>query len=494
MNVSISRQDPASARVDVLVVALPAGEAIPRALRSLDSALGGQIQAYLDSEAFRPSAGQSAELPGTGIEARSVVLLGLGDEKKLTTEAVRAAFGGVIKRITKRKASSVGLAIPRLRKLPPAALGQALAEAAVLAGYRFDKYRTMGDEIVPIERVQIHALDNSSAAGMRAGARTGTVIGEATCLARDLANEPGSVHTPAWLAQQARALGRDVGLKVRVMAVRELERAGMGGILSVGKGAAYPPRLISLEYGERKARRSTIALVGKGVTFDSGGISIKPAGNMDAMKGDMSGGAAVIGAMRAIAQLKLPLHVIGIVGAAMNMPDGEAYVPGDIVKTAAGKTIEVLNTDAEGRIVLADALHHATTFKPDAIIDLATLTGAKVVAVGSACCAVMGNDEPLIKRIRDAGDRCHERAWPLPLWDEHKKAIRSAIADLKNTGGRNAGSSTAGALLSEFVGEVRWAHLDIAGNERTESGSPYCVKGATGFGVRLLLELLRSWK
>jgi leucyl aminopeptidase len=386
------------------------------------------------------------------------------------------------------------VALPALRRLPAADLGQACAEGAILGGYRFDKYRTLGKPTPGVSSVQLTPLDARQEGALRRGARAGQVIAESACFARDLANEPGSVHTPAWLAAQCRSMAREVGLKAQVMTERELERRGMGAILAVGRGAAAPPRMITLEWGEASARRPTIALVGKGVTFDSGGISIKPAADMDHMKGDMSGGAAVIGALRAAALLKLPLHVVGIIGAAMNMPDGEAYVPGDIVHTAQGKTIEVLNTDAEGRIVLADALHHSTSFEPDAIVDLATLTGAKVIALGGVCCAVMGSDEKLIRQIRDAGDRAHERAWPLPLWEEHQAAIKGAVGDLKNTGGRAAGSSTAGALLSHFVGDTPWAHLDIAGNERTENGSAYCVKGATGFGVRLLLELLRNWR
>jgi leucyl aminopeptidase len=257
--------------------------------------------------------------------------------------------------------------------------------------------------------------------------------------------------------------------------------------------------MIVLEHGARKRsgkrarKQPTIARVGKGITFDNGGISIKPAQNMHEMKGDMSGGAAVIGALRAAALLDLPLHLIGIVCAAENKPDGDAYMPGDIVRTSAGITLEILNTDAEGRVVLSDGLHYATRYEPDAIVDLATLTGAKIVALGQICCAVMGNDEALIERVRAAGDRAHERAWPLPLWDEYKELIRGDVGDLKNTGGRDAGSITAAALLSYFVGKAPWAHLDIAGNEQTTRDLPYCPRGATGFGVRLLVELLRRW-
>ena len=215
---------------------------------------------------------------------------------------------------------------------------------------------------------------------------------------------------------------------------------------------------------------------------------------MDEMKHDMSGGAAVLGAMRAIAILKLPLRVVGIVAAAQNMPDGEAYLPGDIITSASGKTIEVLNTDAEGRVVLADALHYAARYEPSAVIDLATLTGACVVALGSACCGLMGNDDKLIAKVRAAGERSHERAWPLPLWEEHRKQVKGVVGDVKNTAGREAGSITAGAFLSHFVEDLPWVHLDIAGTAWTNKDEPYCVRGATGFGVRLLVELLQTWK
>ncbi|MBW2280570.1 MAG: leucyl aminopeptidase [Deltaproteobacteria bacterium] len=498
MDVRVTRRDPLHTPADVLVIALTQAERVPRRARALDAALGGRIQEHLDAGTFEGKKGERVYLPGPDPDGssgpRRVMLLGLGKEKGMDAERVRSAVGGALRAATERRSTSVGLALGALRRVAPAALAQAAAEGAVLGGYRFDKYRTNDDPIPGVAKLQIHWLEAKNEPGVRNGARTGVIVGESACLARDLSNEPGSVHTPAWLARQSRDMARQTGLRVRVLTERELEKRGMGAILAVGRGAAHPPRMIALEWGEKKTRRPTIALVGKGVTFDSGGISIKPAASMDAMKGDMSGGAAVIGAMRAVALLKLPLHVVGIVGAAMNMPDGEAYVPGDIVHTAQGKTIEVLNTDAEGRIVLADALHWATSWEPDAIVDLATLTGAKVIALGSACCGVMGNDEKLIRRIRDAGDRAHERAWQLPLWDEHQEAIKGVVGDLKNTGGRQAGSSTAAALLSHFVGDAAWAHLDIAGNERTETGTPYCVKGATGFGVRLLVELLRSWR
>jgi leucyl aminopeptidase len=269
-----------------------------------------------------------------------------------------------------------------------------------------------------------------------------------------------------------------------------MEKIGMGAILGVARGSLEPPRFIILEYGRARKGRRPIVLVGKSITFDSGGISLKPSEKMEQMKDDMSGGAAVLGALRAIAQLKLPLHVVGLLPATENMPSGTAIKPGDILKSLSGKTIEVINTDAEGRLCLADALTYAARYKPEAIIDLATLTGACVVALGNYAIGVMSRSPELMERIKRAGERSGERVWELPLWEEYNEQIKSDIADLKNVGGRGAGSITAGLFLHKFVGDYPWVHLDIAGTAWIETDRPYCPKGATGVGVRLLVEYL----
>lgn len=495
MEIRVSRTDPAVARVDTLALLLPQGERVPRFARGLDVALGGGIGAALQRGDFGGKPAELLPLPGDGLAATRVLLVGLGPDREVDAEALRRATAAAVRAGRARKSRRVGIVPPPRRRPEPAAVGQALAEGALLGAYRFDKYRTLQEPPTPVTTCELLAPDAGAASALRSGVRVGAIVAESANFARDLANEPGSVATPEWLAQAARKLGAELGLRVRVLEERELERRHMGGILAVGRGSSNPPRLIVLEHkppaGRRKRR--TVALVGKGITFDSGGISIKPAANMDAMKMDMAGGAAVIGALRAVALLDLPLHVVGIVPAAQNSPGGGAYLPGDVIRTASGKTIEVLNTDAEGRIVLADALHHALGFEPAAIVDLATLTGACVVALGSECAGMMGNDERLQARIKSAGERAHERVWPLPLWDEHRKLVESHIADIKNTAGREAGTITAAAFLSHFVGNVPWAHLDIAGNESTGTEGPYCTQGATGFGVRLLAELLRTW-
>jgi leucyl aminopeptidase len=510
MQIEVSRSGPITADADALVVPLAETRSVPRSLQGLDSSLGGALGAWIESGQFEGKSGQLASLPaGRGARARRAILVGLG--KHVDAEALRSAAARAVRELRRAKLARAALCVPALRRPGPEEVAQALAEGALLGHYRFDKYKTADDLPPEVQRLELLLGDSRHLAAFRRGMRAGVVIAESTNLARDLSNEPGGVATPEYLAAQARALARQVGLRVAVFGERELRQHKMGGILAVGRGSANPPRLIVLEHGRparssgrparssgRPARgarrRPTLALVGKGITFDTGGISIKAAEAMDEMKHDMSGGAAVIAALRAAALLRLPLHVVGIVPAAQNMPDGRAYLPGDIVTSANGKTIEVLNTDAEGRVVLSDALHHATSFEPDAIIDLATLTGACIVALGHVCAAVLGNDEALIRNVIAAGERTRERAWQLPLWDEYKKQIKGSFGDVKNTGGRPAGTITAAAFLSHFVGNVPWAHLDIAGTAWRKGDGDDGPKGATGFGVRLLLELLRGWK
>ncbi len=509
MRLRASSGDPVGQELDALIIPLIRSDGLPPALRNLDAGLGGAITRSLKWGDFVGKRNELAVLLGGDHAAKRIILIGLGDPKQVAEQTLRAAAATAVREAARRKSQHAGLVVPTLRRIPAQNAGQALAEGALLGSYRFDKYRTTEDNPVALASLDLFTRDASHARALRQGIGIGTITAESENLARDLSNEPGSVHTPNWLGQRARELGREFGLGVRVLGPRELEAHKMGGLLAVGRGSANPPRLIVLEHGAppkaparrgRKAtgrsprRRPTIALVGKGITFDTGGVSLKPSASMQDMKHDMSGGAAVLGCMRAIALLKLPLHVVGIIPAAENKQGADAYLPGDVIETASGKTIEVINTDAEGRVVLSDAIHYATRYEPDAIVDLATLTGACVVALGSAAAGVMGNDDALIERVRAAGERAQERVWPLPLWDEHRDQIKSHIADIKNTGGREAGTLTAAAFLSHFVGEIPWAHLDIAGTAWTARDRALCVKGATGFGVRLLVELLRNWR
>ena len=312
--------------------------------------------------------------------------------------------------------------------------------------------------------------------------------------ARDLANRSGSYHPPKYLADQARQMAREVGLKCTIWGPRELARAKMGAILGVARGSRNEPRLIVLEYRAPSKNAQTVCVVGKGITFDSGGISLKPPGKMDEMKFDMSGGAATLGLARAVALLKPDVNVVAIVPAAENLPGGNAYKPGDVLTSASGITIEILNTDAEGRVVLADGLHHATTFKPDAIIDMATLTGACVVALGAHATGLMTNNAALADRVKASGEASYERVWELPMFEEYFGAVKSEIADVKNVGNAGEAGTIAGAtFLQRFVGDIPWVHLDIAGTAWTMKKTPYAPRGATGVGVRLLAHLLMNW-
>jgi len=497
---------PPRAEADVLMVPLfeldPERWRLRAGAAQIDAALEGALTAALRSGDFRGKEGESLTLyPDGAIAARRVVLLGAGPEAKLDPDALRRLAGRAVGTAGSRRAATLALLAPTSRRLRAPASARALAEGAVLAAYRFDAYREQPEDAPPPLREVTLLYDRApEARSARSAVAAGVAVAESQNLARDLSNEPGNALPPAALARAAQRVARQVGLHCRVLGPADLTRRKMGGILAVGGGSAHPPRLIVLEHNRpargRRSRRPTVALVGKGVTFDSGGISIKPAGGMGDMKHDMSGAAAVVGALRACAVLDLPLHVVGVIGAAENMPGPEAYRPGDVVRTASGKTIEIVNTDAEGRVVLADALHFARTeFEPAAMVDLATLTGACVIALGPWCSGLFAGDEALAERIRRAGEAAAEPVWALPVWEEHRKHMKSRVADIKNAAGREASSSTAAAFLSHFAGDTPWAHLDIAGTAWTDKTGPYQpAAGATGVGVRLLVELLESWR
>jgi leucyl aminopeptidase len=503
MLITADSRRPQESRSDLLVVPIAALDdgagQLPARLASLDSALDGGIAAAVESGDFRGKKDQKLLLyPNGRLPAKRVLVLGLGPEPAIDTEAIRRVGGTAVREACALKAAKLTISAPRARRVKAGATAQALAEGAILGGYRFDAYKEKPEDPPgEVSAVQLCFERAGDVRAARQGAKRGAILAESQNLARDLSNAPGNALPPAALAREARKVAKEVGLKVKVFGVPELEKRKMGAILAVGAGSVNPPRLIVLEHRPARARKDAqpLCFVGKGVTFDSGGISIKPSAAMDEMKHDMSGAATVVGTLRACALLNVPHPVVGIIGAAENMPSATAYRPGDIVTSASGKTIEILNTDAEGRVVLADALHYACTeYEPSAIVDLATLTGACVVALGRWASGLFSNNERLSDRLRKAGDAVGEIAWPLPLLDGHHKAVKSPVADVKNTGGREAGSSTAAAFLAAFVGDTPWAHLDIAGTAWTTHVGPTQPRGATGIGVRLLLELLENWK
>lgn len=433
---------------------------------------------------------QTLLYPRGTLPARRLLLLGMGKRSAMTADTVRQAAALAAQRAQELKVTTYHLGYNGNLPLAPAVFGQAFAEGSVLGSYRYLRYKSDREDAPSLTAILQAGTDAEVAA---AGVQRGQIIARATAFARDLANGPGNEVTPAFLGQTALEMGERLGLKVMVLDKPQLIEQGFGGILAVGQGSANEPRFIVMEHGAA-GNGPTICLVGKGITFDTGGISIKPAEKMDEMKMDMSGAAAVFGAMQAVAELQVPLHVVGIVCAAENMPSGAAYRPGDIIRTLSGKTVEVLNTDAEGRIVLADGLYYAQRYQPAAIVDLATLTGAIMVALGPHAVGLMGNNQELANRLIAAGETTAERVWQLPLWDEYRDAMKSEIADLKNTGGRYGGAITAAGFLAAFVGDYPWAHLDIAGTAWVEKPArAYQSRGATGIGVRLLVEWLQGY-
>ncbi len=461
-----------------------------------DSPLPSEVAALFDANDFRGQSKQTLLLyPRGAIAPNRLLLIGLGKRAAFTTETIRQASALAVQKARELQVPAITLGINGDVSLPADAAAQAFAEGIELGAYRYWHYRTglSKEQTFRVEHATVYSQTNEKLA--RSGVESGQKIARGVMFARDLVNSPGYAMTPAKLGEEASALGKRLGLKVTVLDKTQLTKQGFGGILAVGKGSANDPRFIVMEYGAAKKSVPTICLVGKGLTFDSGGLSLKPADAMETMKSDMGGAAAVFGAMQTVAELKLPLHVVGLVSSAENMPSSTAYRPGDIITTLSGKTVEVLNTDAEGRIILSDALFYAHRFKPNAIVELSTLTGAIIIALGPHATGMMGTNQALADKLSRAGDASGERVWQLPLWDEYHQMIKSEIADLKNIGGRPGGSITAGAFLAAFVGDYPFVHLDIAGTAWADKpAKPYDSPGGTGVGVRLLTEFLCNYQ
>ncbi len=461
------------------------GEALPEVVAGL-----------LEAADFTGKPNQTTLVYARGaVVAKRLLLVGLGARAEANAESVRQATATAVRQIRSLQVADAIIAFPADLSIGAADAGQAAAEGLLLGNYRFLRYRTGMPATETFEVASVTLVVAGDAAALTAGVETGTIIGNGVVFARDLVNIPGGDKTPPMLADQAVALGeRESKITVTIFDEVRLEAEGFGGILAVGKGSDSPPRFIIMEYGAQLSDVPTICIVGKGLTFDSGGLNIKTAEGMETMKNDMGGSAAVFGIMQAVAGLGLPLHVVGLVPSAENMPSGRSYRPGDCIKTLSGKTIEILNTDAEGRVILSDGLFYAQRYEPDAIIELSTLTGAVIVALGSFATGVMTTDQPLADGLLAAGQTTGDRGWQLPLWQEYHDMVKSDIADLKNLAGRAAGSITAGAFLAAFVGDKKYAHLDIAGTGWVDAPSkPYLSKGGTGSGVRMVTEYLRNY-
>jgi leucyl aminopeptidase len=464
----------------------------------------GGMPSPVANGAFTGGAGQTLLLPRTGAKPRILALIGAGPSASFGLEPARRVAAAAIHAAQSTFASTVAIMEPdptatRAAGLLPLGstildLAMSLAEGAILSGYQYDRYRTKKPaDFAGVKSCTLLLASESRLKSYRDGIGMATAVSEAVALARDLANAPGNEIYPETLAERAQAAGRKHGFRVTVFDEKRIARERMGGLLGVAQGSHNPPRFIIMEYEPLRVRKAAapVVLVGKGVTFDSGGISIKPSANMAEMKMDMSGAAAVIGTMQAAAVLKLPVHLIGLVPAAENLPGGNALKPGDIIRHHNGKTSEVDNTDAEGRLILADALSWAARYKPGVVIDLATLTGAVVVALGHVATGMLGTATEAKEQLRVAGERTYERVWELPLFEEYEKLIKSDIADVKNVGGRWAGAITGAMFLKYFVGSMPWVHLDIAGTAILEEAGPYAPRGGSGVGVRLLTDFLR---
>jgi leucyl aminopeptidase len=472
----------------LLAVAVPeVGRKVPASLASLDKSLKGAIGRVLASGDFGGKRDQTVVLyPATG--PKRVLLVGVGKTDALDGNALRKAAAQAARRAVELGAGSLGftLAADVAAKLDPEHVGRVVMEGAGQGGWVFEQLRSKRESKADLATVHIFTTPDAKAATER-GRRVGAAVAAGQAFARNLQMRPGNHCTPTDLAKEATALGERYGHKVSVKGRRQLQKEGMNALLAVAQGSAQEPRFITLEYRGAGAAKP-VCLVGKGVTFDSGGISIKPALNMEEMKFDMSGAAAVLGTFEALGSLKPRVNVVGLIPTTENLPSSTAVKPGDVVKTHFGKTVEIINTDAEGRLILCDALSYARRFKPACILDIATLTGSIVIALGDQATGLMGNDDDLLREVREAGDGTGEPCWELPLWDGYRQQIKSDTADIKNVGGRPAGSITAGWFLKEFIEKHPWAHLDIAGTAWLEGDRPDIAKGPTGVGVRLFTE------
>jgi leucyl aminopeptidase len=486
---SVVRAAPTGYETPLLALALARGP-LPPSLVGLDKQTGGGLGRLLSSGDFSAKKDETAVIYPPGPAPR-VLLVGLGKPDEVDRSAIRRAAA-----VAARRARSLG--VPRAAfhlsaeargKVSHADAGQMIAEGLNQGAWQYNEMKKPGeDKKPPLERFDLLAHDGP--ADLMQGHKTGEAIGAGQTFARGLQVLPGNVATPSYVANVARDLAQRHGFGITILDKAAIIKEKMGALMSVAQGSAEEPRFIAIEYKGSDA--APIVLIGKGVTFDSGGISIKPAQNMEDMKYDMSGAAAVLGTFEMLGRLKPQVHVIGLIPSTENMPSGTAVKPGDVVTSHFGKTIEIINTDAEGRLILADALSYARRYDPVAVVDIATLTGAIIVALGHIASGVMGSDDKLVEEIRGAGDRADERVWPLPLWDDYRDLMKSDIADVKNSGGRPAGSISAAWFLREFVDAFPWAHLDIAGTAYSDRDDAGRVKGPTGVGVRLFSEFVLS--
>jgi leucyl aminopeptidase len=497
MTVTAQRFQADKLAADATVVFLPQDEAAMREQAEFVRGTWESATLVLESKDFT-GARDSAAVVYTGAKkAPRLVLVGLGENAKVSLERVRRAAALGAQRAVGVKGTSIAFVVPELEGHSPAEVAQAIVEGAGLGTYSYDKYFVENRESKvrkKLEKITLLVRDADAVREVKQGAASGQAIVNGVVLCRDLVNAPSNEIYPESLAAAAKRELASHGVKVTVLNKAQIEKLKMGGLLAVNQGSERPPFFIVMEYNGGRRGDRPIVFVGKGITFDTGGISIKPGAGMGDMKMDMGGSGAVIGAMRAIAELGVKQNVIALVPTTENMPSGSAYKPGDVITFMNGKTAEIDNTDAEGRLILADALTYADRYKPQAVIDLATLTGAIVIALGEVATGMFGNSDELKARLKEASERTYDRVVELPLWEEYEELIRSDIADVKNSGGRAAGSITAALFLQHFIGDYPWVHLDIAGTGMLSKPSGYNTKGGSGAGVRLLVDLVENWR
>ena len=483
--------------VDTIIVNLFEGVEKPGgATGAVDRALGGAISEVITSGDLRGKAGEIAVLyPRGAIAASRVLVVGLGRQSDFNLEGVRKAAGKAARRARELGTKDLATIVhgAGIGGLDLEAAAQATALASILALYEYDAPKQDKETKGKINTLTLVEFDEQKLDTIQAAVHVAEAISAGATLTRDLVNMPANVATPTKMAETAQEIAQAYEMKLTVGDREWAAERNMGAFLAVAKGAGEPPKFIVLEHNAERDDLDTIVLVGKGITFDTGGISLKPVERMGLMKSDMGGAGAVLGVMKAVGILDIPLRVIGITPCTENMPDANAYRPADVITASNGKTIEIISTDAEGRMVLADGLVYAKQYNPKAVVDLATLTGACVIALGQGVAAgVFSNDDILRDKLVQSGTQTHERVWPMPLWDDYRKAIKTDVADMKNSGGRFGGVGTSAIFLKEFT-DYPWAHMDIAGMALSESGNEYTPAGATGFGVRILVDFLRTW-
>ncbi|MFQ5603923.1 MAG: leucyl aminopeptidase [bacterium] len=494
MKLNCLQSSPAEQKSDALIVGI--FEDLHLLQIAEETLLKSQFDHFWAMKDFKGKTGETAVIyiPNHATLNR-ILLVGLGKRNKADLENLRRAGGALARELLRLGVGQFHLLLDTflLPRFSFSEISQALTEGLILAAYQFNRFKkTAPENERHIEKGTFVLQTSEQVKEAQQGIDLGKVVSEAANFTRDLQNLPGNELTPTRLSQIIADMAKSAGLQYSVLEKSDMEKLEMEALLSVARGSAEPPKLIVLEHRSHQSELETVVLVGKGVTFDSGGISIKPSEKMEEMKFDMSGAAAVAGVMKAVALLDLPLHVVGLMPAAENLPGAAAMKPGDIVKASSGATIEIVNTDAEGRMILADALTYAKRFNPDTVVDLATLTGACVIALGQHASGLMGNDQPLLDQLQRAGEKCGERLWQLPLWENYREDIKSDFADMKNSAGRPAGAITAAAFLSKFAEEYVWAHIDIAGTAWLTQKKDYFEKGGTGMGVRLLVQFLRD--